>query len=42
MIYSGETYMTSKRKYQRNMYRQVLIADDDIINREILRNMLED
>ena len=34
--------MTSKRKYQRNLYRQVLIADDDFINREILRNMLED
>ena len=34
--------MTSKRKYQRTSYRQVLIADDELINRELLRNMLED
>jgi diguanylate cyclase (GGDEF)-like protein len=33
---------TSKRKYQRTSYRQVLIADDELINRELLRNMLED
>ena len=32
--------MLSKRKYQRNQYRQVLVADDDAINRELLGNIV--
>ncbi len=32
--------MVSKRKYQRNQYRQVLVVDDDVINRELLGNMI--
>ena len=32
--------MLSKRKYQRNQYRQVLVADDDLINRELLGNIV--
>ena len=32
--------MLSKRKYQRNQFRQVLVADDDFINRELLGNII--